>query len=140
MKKLLSIIGILGIIVVMGYLSYESLPKAQSAAPGGMQTKVSTSSVITLQNGQAGKTWTIAASSTCVARIVSTTDQAIMLKFATSSSGYNLNGMAGHVQTGSTTVAYDAAIYGCDDLLAATTAAGGATNTQITITELQGFR
>lgn len=64
----------------------------------------------------------------CASRVISTQAQGVMLSF---SSTINPGGAEGHWQAGSTTVAYDGAIYGCTTV----TAYAGASTT-ITTAEL----
>lgn len=55
---------------------------------------------------------TIFATSTCTSRVISTVASPIMLTF-TDAEGKTPTGVFGHLQAASTTVAYDAEIYGC---------------------------
>lgn len=59
-------------------------------------------------------------SATCHARVVTTNASAIRISFdeATGFGAAQLNGLKGHTQLASTTVAYDAGIYGCGAMTA----------------------
>lgn len=100
----------LGIIVAMIALTAMLLTeKTFGSAPSGLPATLATSTMLTLASRTAT---TVLATSTCAARIVSTTDKQIMLTF----SDYNNaapSGTFGHMQLASTTVVYDSGVYGC---------------------------
>ena len=121
---LVTVFALLGII-----LSY-SRPVAASA-PTGMQAQFATSSGIT---ANPTSVFTAFATSTCTSRVVTTKSNPVMFLFgdqATTTSGTN-----GHLQPASTTVAYDAGLYGCDKW----TVFGFGSEVQITVTEFRGFK
>jgi hypothetical protein len=74
----------------------------------GIVPKIATSSTISV--GPQAVTTIFSANSACTTRIVTTFAQAVMLSF---SSSVTPTGTVGHLQSGSTTVAYDNALYGC---------------------------
>ena len=55
---------------------------------------------------------TLFATSTCAARVISTVEKPIMLTFS-DYAGQTPTGTFGHLQSASTTVNYDAGLYGC---------------------------
>ena|SRR3990167_10549597 len=75
--------------------------------------------------------------SVCSSRVVTTVAKAIMLNFSTSTSVATstgrLSATKGHLQSASTTVAYDSGIYGCDYLAAY----GFDSTTTITVSEFR---
>ncbi len=87
---------------------YIQLPElVHASAPAGLQATLATSSNPVVTNTAA----TVFATSTCAARIVSTTgNSAIMITFTDKDTP---SGLFGHWQAASTTVAYDSGQYGC---------------------------
>ncbi len=100
-----SVIALLGIVFI---LSATSQP-ARAANPPGIPAMVASSSVFTISNVAGGTL--VFATSSCLARIVTTGSSTVMMSF--SDNGFNPTGTQGHLQLGSTTVAYDASVYGC---------------------------
>lgn len=79
-----------------------------SSAPSGLPATMATTSQTTL-----GTTaLSLFATSSCAARIISTTGQAIMLTFS-DYAGQTPTGSFGVIQSASTTVEYDSGQYGC---------------------------
>lgn len=88
--------------------------RADAATPPGLKADIATSSRVAV-----GTTVALlsATSTNCSARIVSTGGSAVRLGF-TNKFGTTTNGTTGLEQAASTTVAYDASIYGCDSVTA----------------------
>lgn len=84
--------------------------RVDASAPSGLPAVIATSSNPTVTSTAA---LVFATSSTCSARIVSTTNTGIMLTFG-DNQGKRPTGAYGHWQAASTTVAYDSGLYGCD--------------------------
>lgn len=94
---------------VATYLFIESIPFVHGEAPSGLQATVATSSNPVVNTTAS----LVVASSTCAARIISTTGTSgIMISFADTSAGAP-NGLYGHYQAASSTVAYNSGLYGC---------------------------
>lgn len=110
------------------------------SAPGGSQTRPASSSVLTMP--QANSVF-ITASTTCIARAITTGGAGIMLKFGqnndSGSGGFDLTSNVGHFQAASTTVMYDAGEYGCGRW-SGVGISGSATSAQAVITEFGGFQ
>ena len=116
--------------------------KAESSAPNGMRTLISSSTV----KATVGTT-TITlfdANSACTSRVVTTYAQPILFTFATSTDldqTVEPTLVFGHIQAASTTISYDAGIYGCGVMQAISyPASAGVPSTTISITEFTGFR
>lgn len=110
---------IIGLIVLTALFITQ---KTYGSAPSGLPTVVATSTPVVL----ASQTATVViATSTCAARVISTTNTQIMLTF----SDYNNTAPTatyGMLQPASSTVAYDSGQYGCG--LVKAFSVGGATN------------
>ena len=109
MKELTKIIGIIGIIVII-VIGFQRIqlpePVKGSAFPGARADKASSSRLIfTTDNSQR----LFASTTGCVSRIVTTSTSSIVIQF----NGIVPTQSLGHLQTSSTTVAYDSGIYGC---------------------------
>lgn len=96
--------------------SFLASPKLASAAnPAGYPAQVATTSILAVgpsNNMYAFGTTTRESAYNCSARVISTDYQPIRISFASVSST-TLSTSVGIYQAASTTVAYDAAIYGC---------------------------
>ena len=104
-------------------------PKFGSAPAGQNATVATTTLSRTVGTSQ---TLLFATSSpACTSRIISTTNGAIYLTF-TDAQGITPTAITGHLQLGSTTVAYDSGLYGCD-AVRAISATGG--NVTVTVSE-----
>lgn len=122
-------VALAGFALGMIYLTFSSGSQF-GAAPGGfLATTASTSRLVV--GTSAGQ---LIASSTCVARVVTTEEAAI--KFTVGDETPVSNGL-GHTQAASTTVTYDSATYGCGSWRGIS-ATGAATN--VTLTEYLSFR
>ena|SRR3990167_8424930 len=110
MKKEYKIgIAIVGLLALyFGFLAFRVGPLNVGSAPNGLAATVATSS----QNVVTNATMQLTATSTCAARIITTGAVAIGLNFTKNFDGSNM----GLYQAASTTVAYDASIYGCGTL------------------------
>lgn len=97
---------------------------ARSAAPDGVFGLVATSTNPTVDTTAR----VVFATSTCSARVVSTTASPVMMTFA---DGYTPTATYGHVQGASTTVAYDASLYGCGQVRIYSFVAGNITVSEI---------
>lgn len=101
---------------LMAAASLFSLPKSASAAnPAGYPAQVATTSLLAVgpsNNMYAFGTTTRESAYQCSARVISTDYNPIRISFASVSST-TLSTSVGIYQPASTTVAYDAAIYGC---------------------------
>lgn len=87
----------------------------QGSAPAGMKTIVSSSTVSVLV-GTTSPVTLFSANIDCTSRAVTTSGASIMLTFSTSTDMIKANiptPQYGHLQLASTTVVYDAGIYGC---------------------------
>ena len=112
------------------YLLGLQTPIAGAAAPGGYRTVVATTS-----NPTIGTTASVLfASSTCMARVITTYASPVMLTFS-DYAAQTPTGTFGHLQTASTTVVYDSGQYGCG--LFKVYAFSAAT---ITVSEMRDFR
>ncbi len=101
----LTIAFILGALFLLTYDDKE----VGAAAPAGIQATVATTSL----NAVSTTATTVFATSTCAARIVTTTASDIRITFS-DYAAQTPTAAFGHLQTASTTVAYDGGIYGCD--------------------------
>ena len=102
------LIVLLVLAVVVGLATYGTNVTLGSA-PSGLPATVATTSQITVGTTAI----TVFATSTCAARIVSTTNKPIMLTFTDAQTPTFALGVA---QVASTTVAYDSGQYGCGEV------------------------
>ena len=116
------LLGIAGI-ALFAYLFSIQAPAVDASSYAGGVAVVSTSTQITVGVSEA---FIIASSTNCAARIISTTASPIMLTFGDQVAA----GQTGHLQSASTTVAYDGGIYGCGKMHAI-----GVISGPITVTE-----
>lgn len=131
---------ILGIIVfLVGFVAFYRPELAAGSAPTGLSTSLAISNVISVGPGGAetgGSNTQIATSSpNCTSRVVTTYSRPIAISFGTSSL-YALATSSlqqGMLQAASTTVSYDAGLYGCDFW----TAYGYGPTTTITFSEFK---
>ena len=123
MKKIIYCSLIIILALVVGF-SWKDTKKADAVA-GQLSASVATSSTITVT---AGTLVTAFATSTCASRIVTTNAEPIRFEFS-DRDGFTLTSAVGHTQLASTTVAYDASVYGCGHWK--TTNAGPTGNTAI---------
>jgi hypothetical protein len=84
---------------------------ALAGAPSGLPAVVATSSLMTISSTAS----LIEGTSTCSARIITTNTAPISITFS-DKLGYVPSATYGHLQLGSTTVAYDSGQYGCGAL------------------------
>ena len=122
----LSITVILAVVVSLNL----NLQGAQGAAPGGMLTMVATSSTI---DATSASRVAFASSTDCTSRVITVpVGGGIRISFA-DLPGITLSATVGHIQAASTTVTYDAGLYGCGQL----TVWGEG---DLQVTEFRGFR
>ena len=116
MKHILPIsLGLGAVMIGIAIILLFQPDSTNASAPAGAQAPVATSSAITMP---ANSAVAIAATSSCAARIITTSGQAVMLTFSSRSGQAAPTGSYGHIQAASTTVAYDSGLYGCDLLRA----------------------
>lgn len=116
----IAFVAIVGIAVALAFYVMGLKEKmAFSSAPSGIPATVTAMNSYTVTTSALQ----IAATSTCSARIVSTTASPIMLGF-TAKAGTTTTATVGLLQAASTTVAYDSGIYGCNQLSAYSFASG----------------
>lgn len=114
------------IVAIALYWQVTAQPVKASVFPGQIATMATTSNpTITSTVGP-----TIAATSSCAARIITTVGSPIMLTF----NDRVPTALFGHLQAASTTVSYDGGIYGCGSVRAYSF-----TSAAITISETFGF-
>ena len=99
--------------------------------------RIATTTTVGPQGAAAVKTQIFAANTSCKSRIISTVNGAVMLSFddipgAGNVGSTTVSGTVGHVQVASTTVAYDAELFGCG-----TWNAWASASTTITLVETQ---
>ncbi len=120
-------IGLAVVTILIALSLFSGVNLASASAPSGLPATVATSSAQIVSSTVA----TIVATSTnCSARIITTTNKPIMLTFS-DYSGQSPSATFGHLQSASTTVAYDSGIYGCGRVKAY----GFDTSSNITTTE-----
>lgn len=130
---------LIGLVILLCSFSYFLVNKIISAterqtkdpsvglAGVGVVAQVATSSAI--QIGPQVAVTLFAENEVCSSRVISTVAQPAMISF---SNDVTPNGITGHLQAASTTVAYDSGIYGCE-----TVKAFGFASTTITKTEFR---
>lgn len=126
--KIQNIITIILAVAVLVLVTTSRFSPA-GGAPDGTVARVATSSAQTI--GTTANT-IFATSTNCTSRVITTTSKAVMLTFS-NSSGQTPTGALGHLQLASTTVSYEANLYGCD----AVKAYGFDSSSNITTTELR---
>lgn len=133
MKKTLLFIFAGMIAIVTVWQSYNSIP-AKASAPQGMAATSASTSQITLIEGQVAQVF--ASSTSCVSRVISVggfKNLWIMLTDSATLPSVNV----GNLHAASTTVAYDAGVYGCGLWRIYNQSA---TTSIFTVTEFTGFR
>ena len=83
---------------------------ALASAPSGLPATVATSSALSASSRTAQLLF--ATSTSCSARVITTTGVTMMLTFG-DNQGKRPTGTYGHLQAASTTIAYDSGLYGC---------------------------
>ncbi len=128
-KKLKIFVSVLSLIITIGIISafVTEINFARASAPSGLQTTVATSTAYVIST--TAKT-IFATSTNCSSRIITTTTNPIMLTFS-DNQGKVPTATYGHLQSASTTIAYDSGIYGCN----AYKAYGFDTSSNLTLTE-----
>src|SRR3990167_3254587 len=111
-KKTLSFISVL-VLLVLAVVGFWTVSEpAESSAPPGLQVNVATSSTFLI--GNIAKILT--ATTTCSARIITTTGNAVMLSWYANALQGTSTPIIGTIQAASTTVAYEAQTYGCGQM------------------------
>jgi len=105
-KKVLGVVGLVILLLVVFNYSSREVPL------GGFQNGIVLTVATTSQLSVGTTAISVFATSTCATRVISTTDRAIMLTFS-DRLNQTPTGVFGHLQSASTTVSYDAGIYGC---------------------------
>lgn len=107
----------IGVIALVAVLLFKPLNQAQGSAFTGGRTflQIATTTAVGPQDGE---DTIFSSNETCNARVVTTQGtSAVMLSFGDKTNGdfssTTLAGTIGHLQAASTTVSYDAGIYGC---------------------------
>jgi len=100
-------------IVFMAYAVLQNTRIAFASASSGLLATVATSSQATVTPNSANMNNHVFATSTCVARIVSSVASPLMLTFS-DATGFGPTALLGVVQAASTTVVYDSGQYGCN--------------------------
>lgn len=124
LTKALWIESLVAFALLLGLAFYsftQHIQTTQGASFPGVPAQVATTTIFAVGPQQAVPWFygpSTASQSNCSARIISTGSQAIEINFgatssSTATSTLNLLLITGHVQSASTTVAYDAAEYGC---------------------------
>ena len=131
LKEIVSFLFLGVIMAIFVWQSYQVIP-ATASAPPGYRADQPTTSQITLAQGESIQVF---ATSTCVSRIVSTGVTSLWITFVDSAIRPSVN--VGHFHATSTTVGYDAGIYGCGLVRMYNPYP---TTTLITITEFGSFR
>lgn len=104
---------IITLAIIVGMIVLTSLfltQKSFGSAPSGLAGTVATSTLTYAIGTSANVAF---ATSTCAARIITTTTGAVMLTFT---DGQTPTAVTGHLQLASTTVAYDGGQYGCGEV------------------------
>jgi len=132
------IITISLLVVVFTFFSfYESKNVLSSAPSGGMALVASSTQKVTV--GTEAPTTIFNAKYSCTNRVITTYANPIMLTFATSTdliSTVEPTATFGHLQSASTTMAYDSGLYGCG----VWQVYGYTASTTISISEFEGWR
>ena len=113
MTKSISLSLILGLVLVA--VAYLYSPVLHTSAAGWLPAHIQTATTTTVGPDIIVTVFADQTQPTCKSRVISTTDSAIMVSFddVTGFGSTTISGTAGHWQAGSTTVAYDSALYGC---------------------------
>lgn len=137
MKNIITLAVIIGIVFIAS-LVLNSTREVMSSAPQGMMAIVA-SSTVKATVGPDAPTTLFNKDLSCANRMITTYANPILLTFATSTDLDQTvapTATFGHLQAASTTVAYDAGLYGCG----VWQAYGYNASTTITISEFKGFR
>jgi hypothetical protein len=122
-----NIVQIVALVVVIAFaIALFGIQKADAVFPN---YQVRINSMATTTVGPQTDTVLFYERAMCGSRVITTYTQPISISFQASST-FNVSPTAGHLQGASTTVAYDAEIYGCGQIVAAAGA-----STTITISE-----
>lgn len=130
MQKYILIIALIAL-CVGGFIGYSMKERSFGQAPSGIQAAFATSTAATAATTEAQL---FATSTNCSARVVSTTNAGILLTFSERNSVRPTAAGVGHWQPASTTVNYDAGVFGCDAWHVLT---NGTASSNITIAEFR---
>lgn len=108
MKKIISISLVIALAFWIGF-NLRNVEKAEAVA-GQLSATIATSSTITVSTASVVAFAT--STNNCSIRIVTTNADPVRFEF-TDIDGFTLSSAVGHTQLASTTVAYDASVYGC---------------------------
>jgi hypothetical protein len=97
-------------IVLAGYFWWNNA-QTFGAAPQGLPATIGAATSVTV--GTSTPMTLTATSTGCASRIITTGAQAIKISFDWKLASTSLDKNIGHLQLGSTTVAYDSGLYGC---------------------------
>lgn len=103
--------AVISLAVIVSFLLFiprKEIPVRIGSA-GNIEATMATSSVYQVSTTAA----TVFATSTCSSRVISTVAKPIMIVFG-GQQGQTPTGIFGHLQSASTTVNYDAGVYGCN--------------------------
>lgn len=117
------------VLTFVGVLHIITQEQPLRGAGPGLVARIATSSNPTVSTSVAAPIFATSTSPMCSSRIVSTTGSAVMLYFS-DILGQRPSFNSGHVQAASSTVMYDAELYGCSAVYAY-----GFTSTVITVSE-----
>ena len=106
--KVLTALGV-SILILGLFMVKQDSGGSFGGAPDGLATTVATTSQFAITTSQQ----ILFATSTCDSRIISTRAQPVMLSFS-DVQGFVPTAVLGHQQAASTTVVYDASVYGCN--------------------------
>ena len=113
----------------------DNNPVSLKGAPQGLYSTLAVATTTAV--GPQEKKTVFSANTSCTTRVLSTAGQAIMVLYGDTTNGdlssTTITSMAGHWQGASTTVAYDAGIYGCGRMIVL----GVVASTTITATEFR---
>jgi len=107
-------------VIALVFLLEHKTPAVQGSAPSGLEATIATSTAFTISNATSKSGITLTSTTTgCAARIITTSSSTAYLAFgyggalATPAGGATTTPFGNILQAASTTVAYDAGIYGC---------------------------
>lgn len=126
LQKIVLYTVVIGMIAVVLYSLYQ-VNQAHATDATTIPATIATSSLMVVGPQSAN---TLFATSTCTSRVITTYANPVMLTFS-ENQGNVPTAVYGHLQSASTTVAYDAGLYGCGKMKAY----GYTASTSITVTE-----
>jgi len=143
MKKETKVILFVVLLALAAFVMLRQSDRPLGIAPGGGYVLIA-SSTIRQQVGSSTPTTIFAVNTACSSRVISTVGRDITLTFSTSTDLASTNeptATYGHVQLASTTVVYDAGVWGCGLVQAfGYEVSSSDATTTISTTEYEGFR